>query len=118
MDTATKAIAAEAAEKKMQKRTGAAYSKALTSTEEKPDDYKADYDSMLKSAGEKLDRNKVSVSIDPYLKPQADKANAKIQDNMTTLRRQRQESTGVGAGQGTRGTDAGEMGNKWSDMFE
>ena len=24
----------------------------------------------------------------------------------------------AGAGQGTRGTDAGEMGKKWSDMFE
>lgn len=63
MDTATKAIAAEAAEKKMQKRTGAAYSKALTSTEEKTE-------------------------------PKA------------------------GAGQGTRGTDAGEMGKKWYDMFK
>jgi len=62
-------------------------------------EYTAKYDAMLDREGKKIDNNRSTARINPYLKDKAEAANLDLQNELTTLRRQRQESVGAGRGE-------------------
>ena len=59
----------------------------------------AEYDARLDREGKKLDNNNFVARWNPYLKDQANAANVNLQNELTTLRKQRQESVGAGRGE-------------------
>ena len=59
-----------------------------------------EYDTLLEKEGSKIPRNNASANINPYLRDEASAANQKIQDQLSIIRRQRQEAAGVGGGRG------------------
>ena len=59
----------------------------------------AEYDARLDREGKKLDNNNFVARWNPYLKDQAIAANVNLQNELTTLRKQRQESVGAGRGE-------------------
>ena len=62
-------------------------------------EYTAEYDALLDREGKKIDNNNVAARINPYLKDKAEAANVDLQNELTTLRKQRQESVGAGRGE-------------------
>ena len=62
-------------------------------------EYTAEYDALLDREGKKIDNNNVAAQINPYLKDKAEAANVDLQNELTTLRKQRQESVGAGRGE-------------------
>ena len=59
----------------------------------------AEYDARLAREGDKIDNNNSTARWNPYLKDKAEAANVNLQNELTTLRKQRQESVGAGRGE-------------------
>jgi hypothetical protein len=65
-----------------------------------------EYDTLLEKEGSKIPRNNTSANINPYLRDEANAANQRIRDQLSVIRRQRQEAAGVGAGRGEVNPDS------------